>query len=190
MITFEEGQELLTLAKQALSFHFTEKAITVELSNSLCSQKEALFVTLYKNNVIRGRIGTFNPKKPLCNSIKEFTYAAAFDDPRYETIKLEEYSKIKISLAFLSRIKKITHSNQEEIEKKIEEYTKDQNAGILLSHKNHFTMILPNIIAKENLNARTILMKLLEEAEVTLNDLTNNEESTLVLFQAQIFKEN
>lgn len=189
MISFEEGKELLMLARQAFSFHFTEKPISFNNNNPLCNRKEAVFVTLYKNNSIRGRIGTFKPTKPLCSSIKEFVYSAAFDDPRYETVLKKEYDKIKISLALLTKIKKIDHSNQELIEDQIEKYIQKQNMGVLLSHEHHFSMILPDVIAKENLDKRSILMQLLEEAEMTMDDLTQNNEATVVLFHAQIFKE-
>jgi len=189
MISFEDGQELLKLARQALSFHFTEKPITILNEQPLCELKEAVFVTLYKDQTIRGRIGTFKPTKSLCTSIKEFVYAAAFDDPRYESISKDEYQQVKISLAFLSRIEKIDHSDEQIIESEIEKFRTEQNIGILLSHKHHFSMILPEIIAKDNLDTKSILMRILEDAEMSLEELTQDEETTLVLFHAQEFKE-
>jgi uncharacterized protein len=67
----------------------------------------AAFVTLHKHGNLRGCIGHIKAFKPLIQSIQEMAIAAAFDDPRFPPLRLEEISDLEIEISVLSPMKKI-----------------------------------------------------------------------------------
>lgn len=107
----EEKTQLLTLSREAIQAAFTpepkggwlafQKAFTPK-SHPALFEKAACFVTLYgTSHVLRGCVGSFDIEGPLCQLVHEYSHQAAFFDPRYPAVKIEELNEIEIQISIL-----------------------------------------------------------------------------------------
>lgn len=91
---------------------------TTSYSENL-QQPRATFVTLKINDTLRGCIGTLIAKEPLINSIAHSAWSAAFEDPRFERLSIDEFDKISISLSILSPAEPIEFNSEQDLISKI-----------------------------------------------------------------------
>jgi len=73
------------------------------LPEEIIKKKAAAFVSLKKNDQLRGCIGTLTPvQKNLAEEIIENAVSAAFYDPRFSPVQLDEIETLNISVDVLS----------------------------------------------------------------------------------------
>lgn len=65
-------------------------------------QPAAVFVTLRRGGQLRGCVGTLTADDPLVIAIADRARAAAFDDPRFETVRPDEIDDLHLSVSVLS----------------------------------------------------------------------------------------
>ena len=95
-----ENQILLDITKKSIEKKFDE---TVKIDKTklltdfpFLAQNGATFVTLTLNNQLRGCIGSLQAKRALLDDLISNAYAAAFEDPRFYELTLDEFKKVKI----------------------------------------------------------------------------------------------
>lgn len=99
-------------------------------------EKKPCFVTLYKENTLRGCIGTMVPyRENLLEEIRGNAISAAFNDPRFEPLKKDELEKIEISVDVLSAMEDV--EDIEELDPK--------KYGILISDGRSQGVLLPDL---------------------------------------------
>lgn len=111
-LTGEEKKALLKIARSTLNTYIREgkyAEINPEELTSTMKQLLGAFVSLHKNDELRGCIGRFNPDKPLYTVVREMTVSAATQDYRFSKVKPEELKSIEIEISVLSPMKKITN---------------------------------------------------------------------------------
>lgn len=62
----------------------------------------ATFVTLQREGMLRGCIGSLEARRPLVSDVAENAYAAAFRDPRFPPLSPTEWRGLDIHLSILS----------------------------------------------------------------------------------------
>lgn len=107
----------------------------------LLASNQAIFVTLTKNNDLRGCIGSLEAYRSLCAEIIEHSYNAAFRDNRFSPLEKEELSEIKIEISLLKPREKISFSSISDLFSKVEPF-KD---GIYLKYGFHSATFLPQV---------------------------------------------
>ncbi len=60
------------------------------------------FVTLKKHGELRGCIGTIIGRLPLVSTVANMARAAAFEDPRFENVRPEEYDDLEFEISVLT----------------------------------------------------------------------------------------
>ena len=70
------------------------------------------FVSLMKQGSLRGCMGSFSQDTPLYEMVHEMARAAAFEDPRFHSLRKEELSSIEIEVSVLTPMRRI-HSLDE-----------------------------------------------------------------------------
>ena len=99
-------------------------------------EKKPCFVTLYKENTLRGCIGTMVPyRENLLEEIRGNAVSAAFNDPRFESLKKDELERIEISVDVLSAMEDV--EDIEELDPK--------KYGILISDGRSQGVLLPDL---------------------------------------------
>ncbi len=113
---------LLQLAKQSIQHGLSfAKPLAIDLKNYPLDLQErrATFVTLHLHGNLRGCIGSLEAFRPLLIDVAENAYAAAFEDPRFDPLSVEEFGELEISISILSPSEPITFSSEEDLLQKI-----------------------------------------------------------------------
>lgn len=105
MLSEEQGQFLLKLAREAITVYLKEgRVIPIpETTDTLMHENRGVFVTLNKENCLRGCIGYPEPVMPLINAVVDAAISAAVRDPRFNCVTLEELETIELELSVLTK---------------------------------------------------------------------------------------
>jgi len=110
------------------------------------AEKRACFVTLKKKNLprgsnLRGCIGSILPYRALIDDVIENAKAAAFSDPRFEPLKVEEFEEIEIEVSVLTIPQKLEYEDVNDLRSKI----RTGVDGVILQLANHQATFLPSV---------------------------------------------
>ncbi len=139
----EEGLYLLSLAEKAIDNYVKEKKVFFpeEIKYDIAKKPGASFVTLEKNNQLRGCIGSIIPYRPLYEDVIENAVSAAVKDPRFSPVTPEELKDIDIKLSILSFPEQIFYTDYIDLLGKIEPF-KD---GLIIKYKDKQATFLPEV---------------------------------------------
>ncbi|MGK0498996.1 MAG: AmmeMemoRadiSam system protein A [Oceanicoccus sp.] len=104
-------------------------------------QPGACFVSLSKDDNLRGCIGTIKATEPLINNIAYNAYSAAFDDPRFSTLNCNELENINIEIAVLSDTKRLSFNSEQQL---IEQLRPDID-GLVIYNDSQSATFLPSV---------------------------------------------
>lgn len=65
------------------------------------------FVTLHRDNALRGCIGSLRAQRPLVCDVALHAYAAAFSDARFDPLRHEELESLHIHISILSALEPV-----------------------------------------------------------------------------------
>lgn len=138
---------LLNLARQSIQ-RAVEHEPPVQLILSKYSKKlqenGASFVTLTKQSVLRGCIGTLYPYQPLVQDVCEHAIAAAISDYRFPPLNKHEIDEINIKISRLTVPLKIDYQHASELKDKI----KPGEDGVIIEDGINRATFLPQVWEK------------------------------------------
>lgn len=117
-ITDEMQATLLRLAREALRLTAEGRELpTIDLNNLPAPLREpgASFITLTKDEALRGCIGTLEAKLPLAEDVRQHTLAAALYDYRFPKVQPDEVDEIKIEVSILTEPKQLEYKDPEDL---------------------------------------------------------------------------
>lgn len=137
----ELGQALLLLARNAIAeklgtAHPAEPAAQPELAHP-----GAVFVTLTKHGELRGCIGSLEAWRPLHDDVAANARAAAFSDPRFEPVRVEELHGIRVEVSLLRPPQSMSFTNEEDAVRQI----RPNIDGVILEYGKHRGTFLPQV---------------------------------------------
>ncbi|MCG3197963.1 MAG: AmmeMemoRadiSam system protein A [Candidatus Omnitrophica bacterium] len=103
-LSLDEQRFLLDLAREsirALGRGARMESLEVPPESRL-SAPRAAFVTLHKRGKLRGCIGHLGADRPLHQTVAKMAYEAAFHDPRFEPVALEELPDLDVEISVLT----------------------------------------------------------------------------------------
>ena len=101
----------------------------------------ACFVTLEKNNTLRGCIGSVIARRPLINDIIMNAKNSAFSDPRFLPVQQNEISQLKIAVSILSEPKKISFTDENDLLRQM----RPNIDGIIIKDGIYQAVYLPSV---------------------------------------------
>ena len=90
------------------------------------------FVTIHKNGKLRGCIGYTVSQAPLEETLKDAALSAAFSDPRFPPLSLDELPQIDIEISLLTPPEKIMSPDELELGKHGAILKSGVNSGLFL----------------------------------------------------------
>lgn len=175
----------------------TEKRILLELARTSIAAKlngdprpkfdchsrrlneiQGAFVTLRKNDKLRGCIGLIAGIKPLYQTVQDAAEAAAFEDPRFSPLKEKELEETRIEISVISPLKKISSINKIRV-------TRD---GVLIRKGEAQGLLLPQVAEKNHWDRKAFLEHVCLKAGLASDDW-QNPETEIMTFRAQVFEE-
>ena len=135
----ENEDEYVNLARRSLeNFVKTGEYLKIpkDLNSNLLNERSAVFVTIKKNGMLRGCIGSTKPQeKNVATEIIKYAVNAGIKDPRFESVEEMELEKLVYSVDVLSKSEPIESKNQLDI----------QRYGVIVSKGFRSGLLLPNI---------------------------------------------
>jgi len=109
-LPLESQKRLIEIARQTLESVVRRQSGQVFSDNDpyLEETSHGAFVTLFKQDELRGCIGTCTPSQSLRDTVVEMTEAAATRDPRVKPVRADELEGIHIDISVLSGLAKTT----------------------------------------------------------------------------------
>jgi len=181
-----DGVFLVKTARRAVT-EFLSNGNRMKLESELeekFSFNSGVFVTLNNPDGLRGCIGFPMPEKKLAHAIIEGAIAAATEDPRFPSVKINELNDIVFEVTVLTPPVEIDVSDPMEYLKKI----KVGRDGLIIRHSFSSGLLLPQVPVEYNWNVEEFLQHTCEKAGLS-RDTWKNESVKIEKFEGIIFKE-
>ncbi len=115
MMNKQQGVILLKLARSAIANHLGLSLGEPSIENSdWLKEQSATFVTLHKARELRGCIGSLKAHQPLLEDVCSNAVNAAFKDPRFAPLDIDEFERIHIEVSVLTTPEIIHFSSEAE----------------------------------------------------------------------------
>lgn len=101
----------------------------------------ATFVTIARNGMLHGCIGSLEPYRPLWKDVQKNALAAAFEDPRAGPLERSDMPSLRFEVSLLTPRSPIAFSSEEEALEKL----RPSIDGVLLTFRNYRGVFLPQV---------------------------------------------
>ncbi|MFH1589945.1 MAG: AmmeMemoRadiSam system protein A [archaeon] len=179
----QDKHALLKLARDSIETYFKHKQPDISSVLHL-NREQGAFVTLHKNNDLRGCIGYVESIMPLFKVIIEAARASALNDPRFPMVTPDELRNIKIEISVLTVPEEIKVKDPKEYKEKI----KLGEDGLIIRGPNGSGLLLPQVATEHHMTLSQFLNSLCQKASLSFTaweDLNNK----IYKFQAEVFSE-
>jgi len=172
--------EALQVARQTLEEYLkTENTPSLTPKSLKLKDKFGAFVTLKKNEELRGCIGRFEPDKPLFQVIQQMAIAAAAKDHRFPPVTLKELPEIKIEISVMTPKKKI--SDWQKINLGVD--------GVVIEKGGRSGTFLPQVAVETGWSLTEFLSQLCAQKAGLSPNCYQDPKTNIYTFQAQVFEE-
>lgn len=181
-----DGEILVRTARKVVTEYLKtrKKIILQEDFKSKFSYNSGVFVTLNKEEKLRGCIGFPTPVKKLYQSLVDAAIASATEDPRFPPLLYEELDDICFEVTVLTTPEEVKVTNPHEYLNKI----KVGRDGLIVKWEFGSGLLLPQVPIEYGWNEEEFLNHTCEKAGAPPDCW--KEKSTMILrFEGIVFKE-
>ncbi len=178
--------ELIRVARETITKAVKKEPVSLEVQEKdpeEWKEYKGCFVTINKNNELRGCIGYPLPVMPLGTALRRAAKAAALEDPRFEPLSEEELKEIKIEVSVLTKPEEIKEKDPEKLRKEI---TPGKH-GLIISKGLNQGLLLPQVFSKEQTVEEMLEMTCIK-AGLPINEW-KKPETKIYKFEAKIYEE-
>jgi AmmeMemoRadiSam system protein A len=111
---FDLGGTVLTLARSAIAEKLGLGKLQT-LDHASLEQPSATFVTLKQGDQLRGCVGSLHRIRALHDDVRFNAVAAAFRDPRFAPLEVQELAHISLEVSLLSAEERLEVSSEDEL---------------------------------------------------------------------------
>lgn len=173
----EERKLLLEAAHEAILSALQGREVSLVTSSLHLSQPRGAFTTLYCGRKLRGCVGYPAAQLALFRTIIETARAAAFDDPRFVPLAIEEARDVAVSISVISPVKPIS-ADEVEVGRH----------GLLISDGINRGLLLPQVPVEHEWDRITFLEQTCRKAGLPLNAWETTGVS-IEAFTAEVFSD-
>jgi AmmeMemoRadiSam system protein A len=135
-INKDDRLQLIDIARDSIKADLEQEEIPVKYNNNFKDLKRGVFVTLKKNDELRGCIGSIYPYSNVVNAVVDMSKSAAFEDPRFPPIKPDEFNELEIEISILSYPEKMDKWNDFKLGEE----------GVIIEYKSYSGVLLPQVV--------------------------------------------
>lgn len=182
VLTKEEQQALLKLARDSLTYYLKNKKVPspadfgIKVSDKM-KAKRAAFVTLKKDGRLRGCIGEIFPRQELYKSVISNAINAGVKDRRFRPVTQAELKDLEFDISALTPPKQVKSYKDIRI----------GTDGMVLKKGWNSAVFLPQVAPEQGWDLATTLTYLSRKAGLDQDGWKNG--CTWLTFQAEVFGE-
>ena len=181
----DDGQILVKMARNAVTEYLQNNTrINNKEFNSRFNINSGIFVTITKENSLRGCIGYPLPIKKLSNAVIDSAIAAATEDPRFPPINLNELNNLIFEITVLTPPIEINVEKYEDYLSII----KVGRDGLIVENKQCSGLLLPQVPKEYGWDIEEFLAHTSEKAGLEKN-AWKDQDTKVSRFEGIIFKE-
>jgi AmmeMemoRadiSam system protein B/AmmeMemoRadiSam system protein A len=178
MLSLNQKKQLLNVARKAITDYLKDKQKNpVTTEDKMLLEHRGAFVTINKNNALRGCIGLITAEKPLIEVVYEMAIQAAVGDPRFPDLKTSELKDIELEISVLSPLEEIEDVSRIQV----------GTHGLLIRKGFHSGLLLPQVATEYNWDKQEFLEHTCLKAGLSADDWKKG--AQIYIFQAQVFNE-
>ncbi len=178
-LTEQEQESLLRIARRTLeSYIRSGKRPEVTPLTPKLGEKRGAFVTLHESGELRGCIGYVEAVKPLYEAVGDMAVAASTEDPRFPTVRVEEFDKIDIEITVLSPLRPLPSPDSVEVGRH----------GLVIRKGYRSGLLLPQVPVEQGWNRDQFLANTCLKAGLP-PDTYKHKDAQLFTFTGQVFGE-
>lgn len=144
MLTHQQQLQLLDIAKQSIQHGLDNgRPLTIDTDKlePVMQEHLASFVTLHRNDNLRGCIGVLEPIRPLASDIANNAFSAAFSDHRFPAVTSAESNELEIHISILGTPSSMDFTSEADLVSQLQ----PDIDGLILEYKNHRGTFLPSV---------------------------------------------
>ncbi len=148
LLTPEQGAALVSLARQTLVDYFDHapapdgfRNLESLLADQALQSRCGTFVTLKRNNQLRGCIGSLSAVVPIATGVRDNALNAAFHDPRFAPLKKKELDDVRIEVSVLSQPVALDYTDADDLLAKL----RPGVDGVILTKGSASATFLPQV---------------------------------------------
>lgn len=135
------GQILVPLARREIAQALALPAPEIDQSLPRLQQHGATFVTLMQQHQLRGCMGSLQAYRPLLHDLKVNAHAAAFRDPRFSPLQVEELDETELEVSLLSAMQALQFHDELEAWSQL----RAGQDGVVLEFGSYRSTFLPQV---------------------------------------------
>ncbi|RBQ24116.1 hypothetical protein ALNOE001_05030 [Candidatus Methanobinarius endosymbioticus] len=185
MLSNDDGKYLIRIAKQAIE-NYLEKGTKLDIPKDCpdyLKEKLRVFVTLNKNEELRGCIGYPEPIAPLIDATIDVAISAAVNDPRFPSLTKDEFKDIDIEVTVLTKPKLLEVTNPNDYVKKVN----IGEDGLIIEKRFNKGLLLSQVATEYNMDSKSFLDNTCLKAGLNSNCWLESD-TNIFTFQGQTFK--
>ena len=176
----EQQKILLKLARDTIELYLkTGKKMQFETEDERLKVKQGAFVTLRKNDNLRGCIGYIIAVELLYDAIIDMAIAASTEDSRFRKVTVDELKDIDIEISVLSIPRRVKSADEIELGKH----------GVIVSKGLRKGVFLPQVATETGWDKQTFLEHLCADKAGLSKDAWKDKGTDIDVFTAQLFEE-
>jgi len=143
-LSHQEKKLLLQIARDAISRSLQDEGqrdLDAQDFSSHLKEPGASFVTLTINGVLRGCIGSIEASQPLIIDVRDRALAAAFEDPRFPPLSMQELNDVEIEISVLTSPERLNYQDPVELP----DLLRPGVDGVILRHQYRRATFLPQV---------------------------------------------
>ena len=140
----EKGRLLTALARAAIAAELTAgrgQPLPALPHPAWLDTSGACFITLTENGQLRGCIGSLEAHRPLAQDVRENALAAAFRDPRFQPLSLEEFAFTSVEVSLLTPPAPMAFRDEADFMAQL----RPGEDGIVFQYGRHRSTFLPQV---------------------------------------------
>lgn len=176
--TIDDSQQkcLLAIARNRIEHELGGADLLPLPEDGVFGKRSGVFVSVSVRRRLRGCIGTIEGERQLANEISNMAKAAAFTDPRFNSIQTEDLDDLSIEISVLSPLRSVSGAEDIRI----------GDDGLVIERGDQRGLLLPQVAAERGWDAETFLGYTCDKAGLDA-DAWRDPDTEIFAFTAIIF---
>ncbi len=177
MLSSEDQQKLLKLARSALEAHVRRETPPARQRGGVFDEPLGAFVSIHIEDELRGCLGRLDVDAPLSETVADLAAVVSDSDPRFEPVVPAELPDLEVEISVLTPEREITSIDEIEVGRH----------GVIVEKGHRRGLLLPQVATERAWDVETFLAHTCLKAGLPEDAWRRG--ARILVFEAQVFSE-